>query len=158
MSLPGRRKCNEEDHHGSCHWRRCAFPQISTSLRRENGSPAPRARRVVDDNLPLQLFSCLKTRFWKVFVTPEDFSLLSGEEALAEYRFGERMIRHVFCRHCGVHPLRQRRLRDHGRAVPCVNIACLDDATDEELANAPIVYEDGRHDAWDRPPAVTAYL
>ena len=45
-----------------------------------------------------------------------------------------------------------------GGPFHAVNIACLDDATDEELANAPMVYEDGRHDAWDRPPRVTAYL
>lgn len=39
-----------------------------------------------------------------------------------------------------------------------VNIACLDDAAPEELATAPIVYEDGRNDAWDRPPTVSSYL
>ncbi len=39
-----------------------------------------------------------------------------------------------------------------------INIACLDDASDEELAHAPIIYEDGRNDAWDRPPAQTRYL
>jgi hypothetical protein len=102
--------------------------------------------------------SCLKTRFWKIFVPPEDFTLLSGEEALTEYRFGGKMIRHVFCRHCGVHPFASADFEIMGGPFHAVNIVCLDDAGEEELANAPIVYEDGKHDAWDRAPAVTSYL
>jgi hypothetical protein len=33
-----------------------------------------------------------------------------------------------------------------------------DDAMDEELAQAPVTYEDGRNDRWDQAPAETRYL
>lgn len=39
-----------------------------------------------------------------------------------------------------------------------VNVACLEVATEEELAEAPFVYEDGRNDRWNRAPAETRYL
>lgn len=47
---------------------------------------------------------CRKTRFWKGFVLAADFRLLSGEEALADYQFGEHMVHHHFCSRCGVRP------------------------------------------------------
>ena len=39
-----------------------------------------------------------------------------------------------------------------------VNIGCLDDVAAEELAVAPLRYEDGLHERWESPPAVTSYL
>ncbi len=39
-----------------------------------------------------------------------------------------------------------------------INVACLDDAMDEELARAPVAYENGRNDRWDQAPAETRYL
>jgi hypothetical protein len=102
--------------------------------------------------------SCFKTRFWKGFVRARDFRLVEGRAALVDYQYGGRSVHHTFCRHCGVHPFANASLEQMGGDFYAVNIACLDDTTPEELARAPITYEDGRHDAWDRPPAETGYL
>lgn len=101
---------------------------------------------------------CSKTRFWKGFVRAGDFRLLAGEEALADYQFGERMVHHHFCSRCGVRPFARGHLDVMGGDFYAINIACLDDAPDEELANAPVIFEDGRHDDWDHPPTETRYL
>ena len=102
---------------------------------------------------------CGKTRFWKAFVPPEHFRLLAGDDdGLGDYRFGPGHIHHRFCRNCGLHPFATASFEPMGGDFHAVNLDCLDDATPEELDAAPITYEDGAHDAWDRPPAHTRYL
>jgi hypothetical protein len=100
---------------------------------------------------------CRKGRFWKAIVMAGSFRLLAGADALADYQFGSRRIRHRFCRQCGVKPFGQGRLPDAGDFY-AVNLACLDDASDAELAAAPIVYQDGRRDDWSAPPNETRQL
>ncbi|WP_163268821.1 GFA family protein [Chelativorans alearense] len=145
-------------YHGSCHCGAVRF-ECRLDLAPEGQRSEPAREGVYwTSTFRCNCSSCLKTRFWKAFAVPEDFKLLKGEEALTEYRFGARMIRHVFCRHCGVHPFASADFDVMGGAFYAVNLVCLDDASDEELAGAPIIYEDGRHDAWDRAPEVTSYL
>ena len=49
-------------------------------------------------------------------------------------------------------------MEELGGRFYAVNVACLDDATDEELAKAPVTYENGRNDRWDQAPAETRHL
>lgn len=100
---------------------------------------------------------CRRNRFWAAVVEPEAFRLLSGEAELTEYLFNTRKNRHYFCRHCGVRGYGLGDSPDFGRKVG-INLGCLDDVTDEELAAAPIIYIDGRHDNWSAPPAVTQHM
>jgi hypothetical protein len=37
-------------------------------------------------------------------------------------------------------------------------LASLDDVEDSDLAGAPVRFSDGRNNAWQNPPAETAYL
>ena len=100
---------------------------------------------------------CMKGRFWKAIVAPDAFRLLQGEESLSTYQFGSRNIRHRFCRRCGVKPFGQGRVAPLGDFY-AVNLACLDDASDDVLAGAPVAFQNGRDDDWGLPPAETRHL
>ena len=101
---------------------------------------------------------CAKSRYWKAFVSAGAFQLLQGEEELAEYRFGSHRIAHRFCRRCGVKLFGHGAEGDFPAAFYAINVAVLEDVGDEILAALPVVYQDGRHDAWERVPAMTAHL
>jgi len=97
-----------------------------------------------------------KMRFWAAQVPPAAFRLLSGAEALAEYRFGARRDGHHFCRQCGIN-LYSSGVARSGPFV-AVTVASLDDVDVQELIDAPVRYIDGRNDEWDRPPAEVRHL
>jgi hypothetical protein len=99
---------------------------------------------------------CSRTRFWPAIVKPEAFRLLSGEPELTKYLFNSMRNEHYFCRHCGVRPFGIGNTPD-GNRIYGVNLGCLENATPEELAAAPIRYIDGKHDRHS-DPAITSYL
>ena len=101
---------------------------------------------------------CSKMRYWKAFVPAGDFEWISKREDAANYQFAAREIDHYFCKTCGAQTFARSSLEQLGGEFYCVNIACLDNVSDSELANAPIAYEDGRDDAWDRAPRETRYM
>ena len=95
---------------------------------------------------------------WKNHVPAESFRLLQGADNLSHYRFGDGGIDHTFCKTCGVYAFVSSNLEEMGGEFYCVNVSCLDDVSPEELAAAPIRYEDGAHDDWGHPPKITSYL
>jgi hypothetical protein len=97
---------------------------------------------------------CSRNRFWAAVVMPAAFRLLEGKSAVQQYLFNSMRNEHYFCKTCGV---RAYGLGNQGEMVG-VNIGCLEGATPEELAAAPICYCDGKHDNWQNAPAITSYL
>ena len=123
-------------YHGSCH---CGAVKFEADL---------------DLTLPTYRCNCSicrRTRFWPVVARPEDFRLLAGAPELVRYEFNTRKNHHYFCRHCGVRAFGVGNETPVGKMIG-VNLGCLDDASDEELANAPVTYVDGRNDRWQSAP------
>jgi hypothetical protein len=101
---------------------------------------------------------CTKIRKWGTIVKPQAFRLLVGEHDLADYQFGTKQGHHRFCRVCGVHAFGHGNIPEIGGAYYSVNVACLDNAEDVELATAPVNFFDGRHNNWGARPAETRHL
>lgn len=99
---------------------------------------------------------CIRNRFWPAIAMPEAFRLLSGSDVLTKYLFNTKRNEHYFCRYCGVRPFGIGNTPD-GKRIYGVNLGCLENATPDELAAAPIVYIDGKHDRHSAP-AITSYL
>lgn len=108
---------------------------------------------------------CYKARFWKVFAMKDEFRLLGGEAFLTDYQgtpseWPKGDVHHYFCKTCGMRPFSKGFLEmaPFNGDFHAVNIACLDNVTDEELAEAPIQYEDGRDNKWDSAPREMRHL
>jgi hypothetical protein len=127
---------------GSCH---CGDVQFSCGL--DPAQPTVRCNCSI----------CTKARYWLAPVPAADFQLMRGEDALADYRFGHGRVAHRFCRRCGVKVFGQSSAPAFGGAFFAVNVACLE-LTPQALADLPIAYVDGRHDAPGATPAITSYL
>ncbi len=82
---------------------------------------------------------CQKKGFLHVIVGKPALRILSGQEALCEYRFGTGVARHFFCRTCGIHPFYVPRSHPDGWDV---NLRCLDG---EPLRDFRIEPFDGRN-------------
>ncbi len=132
-----------KSYHGSCH---CGAVRFECEIDLAHGTSR------CDCSI------CAKSRYWKAIVKADAFRLLQGHEALSEYRFPGNTIYHCFCRRCGIKPFGRGHWNELGGAFYGVNVACLDDATTTQLAEATVRYQDGRNNNWKSPPAETRHL
>ena len=84
--------------------------------------------------------NCSRHGLWLTFAMPDQFKLLSGEDALVDYQFNKHVIHHLFCPACGVESFARGKTQD-GRDMIAVNVRCLDGVDIATLAPKPF---DGR--------------
>ena len=127
-------------YHGSCH---CGSVRFTAAFDLSQGTAK------------CNCSICTKMRIWHVVLKEPDFALLSDPNLLSEYTWitpGQSAPRlHLFsCRRCSVG---MHSSGDFGRGTfYAINVMALDDLHPDDLASAPIKYEDGLHDRWDRVP------
>jgi hypothetical protein len=99
---------------------------------------------------------CRRTRFWPAVAKEGAFRILAGEGELTRYTFNSHNNHHYFCKHCGVRAFGVGNDTPMGKMYG-VNVGCLDELTDKDLAELKITYVDGLHDRFE-PPEFTAHL
>lgn len=114
-------------HHGGCHCGAVSF---------EVDAPARLAA------LECNCSICRMTGFLHLIVPRSRFRLLSGADALVEYRFNTGAARHLFCRKCGVKSFYVPRSNPDGYSV---NVRCLDPSTVEAVDVR--LFDDGNREA-----------
>jgi len=122
-------------HHGGCH---CG------AVRFEVDAPA----RI--ETLACNCTRCEMLGFRHLIVPKGRFRLLSGEDALVEYRFNTGVARHLFCATCGVQSYYVPRSNPDGISV---NARCLDRATIDEERVEPF---DGQN--WEAHGGALSHL
>ncbi len=80
--------------------------------------------------------------FLHLIVRAAGFRLLSGEDALAEYRFNTGASRYLFCRRCGIKSFYVPRSHPDGISV---NARCLDDVDLRSLT--VVAFDDDNREA-----------
>lgn len=85
---------------------------------------------------------CQMTGHLHLFVSRENFRLLSGEADLETYTFNTGVAQHYFCRHCGIKSFYVPRSHPDGISV---NANCLDAGTVTSMSIADF---DGRN--WEQ--------
>ncbi|HWP94865.1 MAG TPA: GFA family protein [Gammaproteobacteria bacterium] len=74
------------------------------------------------------------------FVPRDKLRLLTPEDNLATYTFNRHVIKHRFCRTCGIHPFGEG-TDAQGNRMAAINIRCLEGI---ELETVPIRHFNGR--------------
>src|SRR5262245_50815144 len=108
-------------HVGSCHCGKVRY-EVTTDL-----------AKVMSCNCSI----CSRKGHLLTFVTPENFNLLPGEDALTDYQFNKHVIHHLCCATCGVGPFARGKRRD-GSPMVAINVRCLEDVDLGSLTITPV--------------------
>jgi hypothetical protein len=105
---------------GGCHCGRVRY-RIETSL-----------TQAVECNCSI----CSKRGTLLTFVKAPQFTLLKGDDALAEYQFAKKQVHHLFCDTCGVASY-SHGIAPNGEDTYAINVRCLDDVDISKLKIRP---------------------
>lgn len=83
---------------------------------------------------------CARLGLLLSFAPAASFKLLSGADALTEYRFNTGAIEHLFCKTCGVQTFARGKAPDGAETV-ALNLRCLEGVDPDTLTPAKV---DGR--------------
>jgi hypothetical protein len=83
---------------------------------------------------------CSKTGSLLAFVPADQFTLLSGEDSLADYQFNQRKIHHLFCKNCGIRSFAHG-ADEQGKVMYAINVRALDDV---DPTSFPVDFFDGK--------------
>lgn len=101
---------------------------------------------------------CTKTRNWSAMVKPDEFRLLTGEDALSDYQFGSKQAHSLFCKTCGVRCFERGYVEQIGGHYVSIKVASLDDVDPALLAESPVRYANGRDNLWWEEPKEKRHL
>lgn len=106
----------------------------------EGGCHCGRVRYDVETDLAMVLECncsiCQKRGALLTFVPASQFSLRSGEDALADYQFNKKIVHHLFCKICGIASFARGRGPD-GAEMVAINVRCLDGVDLDALSLTP---------------------
>lgn len=83
---------------------------------------------------------CSRSGSLLAFVSPEQFTLRSGEDQLSSYMFNRHVIEHLFCKTCGIKPFARGKKRD-GTPMIAINARCLEGV---DVSTLEVQHVDGK--------------
>ena len=76
---------------------------------------------------------CSKKGHLLMFVAPDKFKMLAGEEGLTDYQFNKKNIHHLFCSRCGIGSFGHG-VGPDGKKMFAINARCLEGLDFEKLS------------------------
>ncbi|WP_072391112.1 GFA family protein [Hyphomicrobium sp. CS1GBMeth3] len=111
----------QQTYHGSCH---CG------AIRYEARS-AP-----IAEAMSCNCSYCRRFGGLLAFIPAQNFKLESGEDRIADYQFGQKVIHHLFCRTCGIGSFGRGTMPD-GTEMVALNVRCIEEIDPDTLAITP---------------------
>jgi hypothetical protein len=106
------------------------------------GAVAFEAKLSLDNPVTCNCSRCQRLGSVLVFTPRDSFRLLRGQENLTEYLFNKQVIRHTFCKTCGIEGFAFAPAPD-GTPMAAVNVNVLDGVDPRDVASRAHHY-DGR--------------